>query len=79
MQVLHNPDRLVLEAVDETGSVCNSYTIDDSSPTPTPEPSPSPGDHVTAAQHDRDGRRECAIYRDGFEHGAAGLPVAEER
>ena len=40
--ILTNPDRLILQAVDETGKTRVSYTITNPDPTPTPTPTPTP-------------------------------------
>lgn len=40
--VLTDPDRLVLQAVDENGTVRVAYTVSDAGPTPTPTPTPAP-------------------------------------
>ncbi len=42
VSILTNPDRLVLQAVDEYGAVRVSYTVSAGDPTPTPTPTPAP-------------------------------------
>ncbi len=42
VSVLTNPDRLILQAVDDTGATRISYTVSDAGPTPTPTPTPTP-------------------------------------
>jgi alkaline phosphatase D len=40
--VMQNPDRLLLQAVDEYGVTRVAYTVSDQAPTPTPTPTPAP-------------------------------------
>ncbi len=40
--IMQNPDRLILETVDENGVVHLSYTVSEGTPTPTPTPTPAP-------------------------------------
>jgi len=40
--VMENPDRLLLQAVDEYGATRVAYTVDGGTPSPTPTPTPSP-------------------------------------
>jgi alkaline phosphatase D len=40
--ILQNPDRLVLESVDESGTTRLSYTVTAATPTPTPTPTATP-------------------------------------
>ncbi len=42
VSVMENPDRLILEAVDQAGVVRISYTVPSSTPTPTPTATPTP-------------------------------------
>jgi alkaline phosphatase D len=42
VSIMENPDRLLLQTVDEFGTIRLSYTVSDSSPTPTPTPTPPP-------------------------------------
>ena len=41
VSVLQNPDRLLLQAIDEFGVPRVSYTVNDQNPTPTPTPTPT--------------------------------------
>jgi alkaline phosphatase D len=49
VSILQDPDRLVLEAVDESGIVHVSYEVTGGSPTPTPTPTPTPSPTPTPA------------------------------
>ncbi|HEY2713621.1 MAG TPA: alkaline phosphatase D family protein [Chthoniobacterales bacterium] len=42
VSIMENPDRLLLQTVDEFGTIRLSYTVSDSLPTPTPTPTPPP-------------------------------------
>jgi hypothetical protein len=47
--ILQNPNRLILQVMDQDGVPRVSYTVPDTMPTPTPTPTPTPPSDLTAS------------------------------
>ncbi len=53
VSIEENPDRLVLEAVDESGDIRVSYVVTETTPSPTPTPTPALPPSITGQPKDR--------------------------